>query len=368
MDTTTIKETTQKTNTSDNTSIDWKKRGKYAAATLGGLIGIVAPGAVLTSGKSAAKKAASEQEPQETPSTDQAQEQIEELPREQQNIEEFEQSFAQAREEGNRVFQFEGRLYHSFIKEEWDALSIEEKQAVVEEAKEFFEEDEEADEVTEEVAEEVTEEVAEEVEPLPDVFTVSTLVDDTMELETAILTGREEGADFIEWQGDLYPTHTQEEFDQMPEELQDCITQITEEHDIQPPVFNTLDENTGYPKNPPIITHYTYDFDGDGKPDNILYVESIHGDTMFIDTTQSGQPNIVLMDTTGDGKFDTKLVDTDGDGIIDTKMIDTTGDGLFDTTYQKSPEGEWIVATPDTNEYLTTPDIDPIPDTESLLS
>ena len=298
----------------------------------------------------------------------------------------------QAREEGNRVFQFEGRLYHSFIKEEWDALSIEEKQAVVEKAKEFFEEDEEAEEVTEEVAEEVAEEVteevieevaeevaeevteevaeevAEEVEPLPDVFTVSTLVEDTMELETAILTGREEGADFIEWQGDLYPTHTQEEFDQMPEELQDCITQITEEHDIQPPVFNTLDENTGYPKNPPIITHYTYDFDGEGKPDNILYVESIHGDTMFIDTTQSGQPNIVLMDTTGDGKFDTKLVDTDGDGIIDTKMIDTTGDGLFDTTYQKSPEGEWIVATPDTNEYLTTPDIDPIPDTENLLS
>ena len=95
---------------------------------------------------------------------------------EEQRLHEFEQSFAQARLDGNHIYEFEGKWYHAFTKEEWEALSIEDKIAIGQEAK------------------------------AEGAITFSTLVDDSMELDTAIYTGREEGADFIVWRGDTYPT------------------------------------------------------------------------------------------------------------------------------------------------------------------
>jgi hypothetical protein len=167
-----------------------------------------------------------------------------------------------------------------------------------------------------------------------------------MELQTAILTGRHDSSLFIHWRGDLYPTYTQEEYDQMSPKEQAFLSEVTNYHQTKSPfLMNTTDEKFMV-IDKPIISEFMYDVDGDGIDDHILYIKADSGDIMCVDTTQNGTSNLVLSDTSGNGKFDTMLEDTTGDGILDTKWIDTTGDGIFDTVYHKNAEEEWVAVMP----------------------
>ena len=386
MDSTTIFQETEGTFLSpiNNVPGKWKKSAKYAAAALGGVIGIIAPGAVLYTGKTAEHKPEPQPHSEDEVQTP-LQEPIEEQVETQEDVHLFESSFNQARLAGEKVFEFEGVLYHTYTKEEWAGLSIEEKREVTSGVKTSYQpsshtptsepvitlEPSAGEEINDAVvAEGPTPEPSVTVEPVANlsdspedqpfpVQIIATLPENDMELETAISLGREEGADLVPWHGDLYPTCSEEEYHQMPVGQQSFLKQIADIQHIKQPFFASSNE----PADPsahysPIVTEIDYDFDGDGVKDNILYVESVHGDTMFIDTAHSGQYNIVMMDSTGDGNFDTQLIDTTGDGFVDTKLVDTNGDGIFDTVYHKDPDGDWIAGAHEIENHPLTPELD----------
>ncbi|MDR2585982.1 MAG: hypothetical protein LBC84_07180 [Prevotellaceae bacterium] len=124
-------------------------------------------------------------------------------------------------------FEYDGKFYHTSTPEEWDAFSIEEKKAIGKHAKDLFMHSYQNGEAQ--------------------LFTISTLVDDSMDLNTAIFIGREEGVDFIQWKGDLYPTYPRGEF------FYDA----------------------------PIVTE-------------VKYVEPIQGCNTFVDHTQNDDSNLIL--------------------------------------------------------------------------
>ena len=439
------------TDKKDKNPIDWKKNRKRAAAALAGsVIGLVATGVTK---KTDNNLPTLEQLPNPDEASIQTTEEVMDQTEQEEQPTQFEMDYAYAKHNDLEFFEFDGRLYHTYTQNEWDAFSVEDKKEIGMRSKDFFqqafstkeseptdqmpkeevssdeniqedtvvgedtpeettEEEVVQEETTEEeivqeetIQEETTEEeivqegttqeeiseneiiqeeapenedIQEEISettsdtpneelPEPQIFSVSTLADDTMELDTAINTAREEGAEFVQWHGDIYPAFSQEEFNQMPSLQQDLLQQISDIQRIKS-AFVTAD-NDGHDNtyNSPIITEIKYDFDGDGVGDHVLYVESVHGDTIFVDTTQSGSPNIVLMDTTGDGTFDTQLVAAE-DGTV-TQLSDTTGDGLFDTIYHKNSEGEWIADAQHIDDNTFGSDIDlHSPDADGILS
>ena len=317
----------------NNSPVDWKKNSKYAFGALAG--GAIASGAIFAWGK----ERIIVDDPEKENNKDQGQNQevkSDETPND-HHLNPFEQVFAQKRHELGKgeLFEYNGNWYTTYYKEEWEALSLEEKKAALRDMKTGVEQP--SGDLTS----------PETPKPVQPVFTIATQVDDSMEIETALFMAREEGADLFEWHDDLYLTYAQEELDQMSPEQQAYYAQICEEHHAKVPFTYAID-NPFITLTYPIIQEDMIDVDGDGIDDHVIYTE-----------TAPGEPgNSIIIDTTGDGHGNIIIEDTTGNGLFDTMKVDHNDDGIY-TTYHKNTQGEWEEATNSSDEDIQNPDFNP---------
>ena len=149
------------------------------------------------------------------------------------DLTDFEQTFADARAElgAGNYFEFNGRLYSTYYEDEWDNMSIEEKQ-------EFLS---------------TVSQIETELQ-MPHSVPIASYVTDDMSLEDAVCIAREvDGAGAVfEWRGKIYTSYTKEEINNMsPEEHEIYFSAISEKvnipinsiNDIEVTDFDIQDEN-----------------------------------------------------------------------------------------------------------------------------
>ena len=213
-------------------SIGLRKNRKYAVSALAG--GLIVSGGVFAWGMDGDidfSGATFPNEPESTPSID--------VPDQSEAIAEvanaathnelsaFEKAFALSRKQDppGSIFEYKGNYYSNYLKEEWDAFSVEEKKQFHEKAKYRIAEQQKENNVNPEVN-----------NSSGTTLSLATNVDDSMELTTAVQLAREEGADCFQWKGELYPTYTQEEFAAYSFEQQAHLQDVSEKLHIHPPV------------------------------------------------------------------------------------------------------------------------------------
>lgn len=233
----------------------------------------------------------------------------------------FNEAFAAARADvgAGGVFEWNGNLYGTYYKEEWDNLSpeqteeywasVEATDADVDIEHEVMPDDNQPDEI---IAE------AETIDIDGDGIEESIAMDTNDDGEIDVVASDFEG------DGEIDTVVADTDFDGEP----DVIIQETNTADVEELYATQTNEaipDVGTDDNSQEQPYMeTADLDGDGYEESIL-----------ADTNADGNIDTVASDLDGDGKIDTVVADTDFDGEPDTYAQDTDGDGepdVYETT------------------------------------
>jgi hypothetical protein len=222
----------------------------------------------------------------------------------------FNEAFAAARSDvgPGGVFEWNGNLYGTYYKEEWDNLSpaeTEEYWASVEAADVDIEQEVLPDDITPD------EMVAETVDIDGDGYEESVLLDSNDDGEIDVVASDFDG------DGEIDTVVADTDFNGEP----DVIIQETNTEEVEELYASQSSETYDAQEQAEMETA---DLDGDGYEESIL-----------ADTNADGVVDTVASDLDGDGRIDTVVADTDYDGEVDEFAQDIDGDGeadIYETT------------------------------------
>lgn len=240
----------------------------------------------------------------------------------------FNEAFATARADvgAGGVFEWNGNLYGTHYKEEWDNLSPEETEeywASVEAADIDIEQEVLPDDILPDVGNEYTADLD------GDGYEESILIDSNLDGNIDVVASDLDGDGQIDavvadtdfdGEADVFVQDTNADgVADVAESLKPEENESEEWVDPgadDPNGIMPMDNNEIIPQGEDVASMGTVDLDGDG------YVES-----EIIDTNADGVADVILSDLDGDGTFDTVIADTDHDGKPDVFVQDTNADG-----------------------------------------